>query len=356
MKKSLILAGLAIVALFALPFANAALAPETTDVKTINVHDRYSIDLPTYLTKGGDLNFEASLEYQNINKEVYIIIIDEPTEDFITVFKEIEDYDTTKTPLDNYADAQIESVRANMSKITSESAPRKIKTQSGEAIVYDVAGFQDGIDDEMGFTVALTQGKQCLYMIMTWTFQKTKSTYQTDMDNMIMSFKELSGALDTYPHYLETAKYSVEIPYGLVADTNTCTLNCIGLSRAKGNLCVGISEFEKTEWKDAYKNWPDRKTYSLMEYFALDQKNFQAKNAPLGTTHTEMKKSKTNGATSCFFSRTEPATAEYGSWYYESVIVEGKDHFLYLNVYCPIAELAENRAEIDAMYASFKAK
>src|SRR5688572_33470128 len=124
MKKSLILAGLVIVALVTLPFANAFLAPGGTTVRTVNIHDRYSLDLPTYMTKAGDLNFEATLEYKNELKEVYIIVIDESTAELVTVFKELNDYDTTKTPLKNYARAQMESVRGNMSKVTSESAPR----------------------------------------------------------------------------------------------------------------------------------------------------------------------------------------------------------------------------------------
>lgn len=354
MKKSITLSCLLLAASLSIPFANAYFA--VTKTQTINVHDRYSINLPTYLTKAGDLNMEASLQYQNIYKEVYMIIIDESTEEFVKTFRELNDYDTTKSALENYANAQMTSVRSEMSKIISESEPRKIKTQSGEAIVYDVSAFQDGIEDEMGFTVALMQGKQCLYMFMTWTFAKTKSVYQADMDNMVASFKELSGALDTYPHYFATPKYSIEFPYALVSDTSTCSENCIGLSRAKGSLCVAISEFEQTEWKKAYATWPDRKTYSMLEYFSMDQKNFQAKNAPLGTTHSELKKTKTNGAPSCIFSRTEPATDEYISWYYESVIVQTKNHFIYIYVYCPVDQLDQNRPEIDAMFTSFKVK
>jgi hypothetical protein len=57
--------------------------------------------------------------------------------------------------------------------------------------VCDVAGTQEGIDDAMGFTVAFIEGKETLYMVMTWTFEKTKSEYQEDMDKMINSFKEL---------------------------------------------------------------------------------------------------------------------------------------------------------------------
>lgn len=356
MKRSFLLSCCIAVVAFcvAVPVANALKSEPKTKVNTINVHDRYSINLPTYFTKAYELNSEASLEYQNEAKEVYIIIIDESTDEFVTVFKELNAYDSTKSAIDNYVRAQTESIRENMSKVTVESPLRKVQTQSGEALVYDMAGFQDGIDEEMGFTVAFMQGKNCLYMLMTWTFQKSKSVYQNDMDNMIISFKELSGAIDTFPHQIKTDKYIADIAHGFVSDTTPCTQNCLGYSRVKGNIFLSISEFEQESWKESYKTWPDRKTYSLLEFFTLDQKNFQVKNAPQGTTHSELKKGKINGAAYCSFSSTRPATDETSSWHYESFIVQGKQHFFYILIYCPVEDLPANQADIQAIYDSFR--
>lgn len=311
------------------------------------------MELPTYLTKGADLNFEATLEYQNIYKEVYIIVIDEPTQEFIDVFKELGEYDTTKSPLDNYVEIQMESIRGNMSKVASESALRKIKTQSGEALVYDVSGFQDGIDEEMGFSVSFMQGKLCLYMIMTWTFQKSKSVYQTDMDNMLASFKELSGAIDTFPHYYATNKYSLDIPHGFIADTSVCVEGCLGFSRYEGNLFLAITEFDQAVWKAGYKSWGDKKNYSLLEYFTFQQRKFQRENSAVGTTHAEIRKGKKNNLYFCSFSKTEPEEEEDMKWYYETMIFQGKTDFYYIEVYCPLDQADSNRSEIDAMYDSF---
>lgn len=151
----------------------------------------YSMKLPDYLTAGDDLNDEASLQYQNIYKEVYVIVIDEPKQDFIDVFMSLDDYDSTKSPVENYTEAQMESIEGNMSTVTSKSTVRKTKLGGCDARIADVAGTQEGIDDAMGFTVAFVEGKETLYMIMTWTFEKTKAEYQEDMDKMINSFKEL---------------------------------------------------------------------------------------------------------------------------------------------------------------------
>lgn len=159
--------------------------------KEIKINKLYSISLPDYLTVGDDLNDEASLQYQNIYKEVYVIVIDEPKQEFIDVFKELGEYDEAKPACDNYASAQMESIEGNMETVTTKSSLRKTKIGGCDARISDVAGTQAGITDAMGFTVAFVEGKETLYMIMTWTFEKDKSKYQDDMDMMINSFKEL---------------------------------------------------------------------------------------------------------------------------------------------------------------------
>jgi hypothetical protein len=157
----------------------------------VKINGLYSMKLPDYLTPGEDLNSEASLQYQNIYKEVYVIVIDESKQDFIDVFKELGTYDSTKSACDNYAEAQMKSIEDNMTTVTSKSTIRKAKLGGCDARLADVAGTQEGIEDPMGFTVAFIEGKETLYMVMTWTFEKSKDTYQEDMDKMINSFKEL---------------------------------------------------------------------------------------------------------------------------------------------------------------------
>ena len=159
--------------------------------KEVKINSLYSMSLPDYLTEGNDLNDQASLQYQNIYKEVYVIVIDESKEDFVNTFKELGEYDDSKSACDNYAKAQMESIEGNMETVTSKSAFRKTKLHGCDTRISDVVGTQSGITDAMGFTVAFVEGKENLYMIMTWTFEKDKAKYQDDMDMMINSFKEL---------------------------------------------------------------------------------------------------------------------------------------------------------------------
>lgn len=57
-------------------------------VNTVTVKDLYSIDIPTALTKTYDLNEEASLQYENISDEYYVIAIDENKQEFFDAVNE----------------------------------------------------------------------------------------------------------------------------------------------------------------------------------------------------------------------------------------------------------------------------
>ena len=52
------------------------------EYKAITVSNKYTIELPEFLSEGNNLNNEASLQYQNPSKEFYVIVIDERKADF----------------------------------------------------------------------------------------------------------------------------------------------------------------------------------------------------------------------------------------------------------------------------------
>jgi len=197
MKKTLaaILFALILFTGFHHPATNAIVAnrflPQGGPKMKVTINKQYSMMIPEYLSRDTTLNDEASLQYSNYTKEMYIVVIDESKKDFKDVFLALGDYDTTKTVLQNYTRAQMESIRANMQAITKESPLRYLRTGSGKAHVHDVTGTQEGVDGELGFTIGFVEGKETLYMIMMWTFQKDKPLYQEDMDAMITSFREL---------------------------------------------------------------------------------------------------------------------------------------------------------------------
>ncbi len=353
MKKSLILAALLVVALGTPPFANAFDKKPKTIVREVNIEGRYSMMLPTYLTEGDDLNDEASLQYQNIYKEVYIIVIDEPKQDFIDVFMDLNDYDTTKTPLENYVEAQIESIRGNMNKVIKEKR-RSLQSGCGQAVIYDVTGTQDGIDDAMGFTVGFYEGKLNLYMIMTWTFANSQKEYQEDMDNMLISFKELSGAIGVKEAAYTTPQYNFDITIPAFMDRDTTIPNAtIEFYGSTLDYHIAVLEEPTAKWDSLYAS-SGSNTISFLDFFSLAQKKQFEKNLKSIHNVSELTKSRTSGLDAQTFTCYGIPAGQTTEMYYKIRLVQGKKQLYIIQAWTPTSKQAGNNTPMNEIMDTFK--
>lgn len=321
--------------------------------KEANVHGIYSMMLPTYLTKDSTLNNEASLQYANLIREVYIIVIDEPKKEFQDIYMEINDYDTTQTVLENYAAQQLISIKANLSRVTNMSEKKTVATGCGNAIVYDVSGFQDGIDEEMAFTVAFAEGKLNLYFIMTWTFAKTKAEYQGDMNEMIVSFKELSGEINTHPNDVVVGNMFIRLPRSMYEDTSLTANSTLEFADYTAELYIDILEADRVEWQNSFNEWGKKEYPTLIDFFAGYQKNEGNKSMPVGTTSTEITKSKQKLMQCRSYSFQTNASPDDDAWYFGYRAVEGKKKLYLIEIYTPVEKRSENQPTIDRMLSSF---
>ena len=147
------------------------------DLKKIDVNNIYSISIPDYMSEMKSLNEDASLQYANIFKETYTIVIDENKQDFINAFKNAEIYNDSISPLKNYVDFQVNSITENVEdgKSNKSDAPLRIKNASQ----YEITGKIDGID--ISYLIGFVEGKENMFMMMSWTtknrFKKYKNTF-----------------------------------------------------------------------------------------------------------------------------------------------------------------------------------
>jgi hypothetical protein len=84
------------------------------DLKVVSINEDYSMGIPMNMSKTTSLNDDASLQFQNIFKETYVIVIDENKKEFINAYMELSVYDTSRSALSNYSDTQVQSTTANM--------------------------------------------------------------------------------------------------------------------------------------------------------------------------------------------------------------------------------------------------
>ncbi|QLG46742.1 hypothetical protein [Costertonia aggregata] len=149
------------------------------DFKTVKIND-YSMAVPKYMKTATGLNPDASLQYQNIFKEAYVVVIDEPKDELKEVFEELNEWDDSKSVSENYRDIQLNFLEESIT-ITKQMPAKAMKINGLDAQVVDVDGKVDGIMYEIAYTIAFVEGNENVYMIMAWTLkdkrEKTKNTY-----------------------------------------------------------------------------------------------------------------------------------------------------------------------------------
>lgn len=173
-------------ALFLLIFVSCA---ESEKTNTITIEDRYSMEIPEFMTSTTILNSEASLQYMNALKEIYVVVIDENK---LMVHQAIDESgleETYSKDLEGYSKLIVDQNYLNNDNFTLDeyktSEINGLKIRTTEAI-----GKVENID--CIFLFGFIEGKNYYYQVSTWTMLARKNTYLKKMYKMIHSFKELS--------------------------------------------------------------------------------------------------------------------------------------------------------------------
>lgn len=162
--------------------------PKMEDAQLVNINGDYSMMIPKHLKTTTELNDQASLQYQDIYKELYIIVIDESKEEFIKTFKDLDEYDDKKSAERNYREVQMKTMAE---KLTIETTPEVKKANIGglESEIVDFIGMSEGIAEKIYYKFAFIDGKDNMYMVMAWTLASNKDKNSEEMDAMLNSFK-----------------------------------------------------------------------------------------------------------------------------------------------------------------------
>ena len=65
---------------------------ENEKTQTIKIKNQYSLDLPESLSLATNLNTEASLQYQNVFDDLYVIVIDESKQEINSYMEDNTDF------------------------------------------------------------------------------------------------------------------------------------------------------------------------------------------------------------------------------------------------------------------------
>lgn len=154
----------------------------------IRIDEKYVITLPSFLTKGNDLNNEASLQYQNLMKEFYVIVIDESVKDFENALAVNNLSESIENNIEAYSDLVLKGFEATL-RVKKKSKDNYTTINGMPARLLTINATIDGLDAY--YSIAFIKGEKNYYQIMTWTLEKHEGQYKEKMDKILRSLKEL---------------------------------------------------------------------------------------------------------------------------------------------------------------------
>ncbi|HRG38478.1 MAG TPA: hypothetical protein PK289_08100 [Bacteroidia bacterium] len=171
-----------------LPLVFFSCNKETTFTE-VSVGKKYSIQIPTYMKPCNDIQKDASLQYQNLEKDIYAIVIDEKK---VTM----QNYDLNFN-LDTYYNNISSQGFSESIKNGKISIPGRQEINGNKALVSDITGKLE--ENEVFYKFAVIESPYEFYQILTWTRAEHREKMEKDMIKIIESFKELPHPKEELP-------------------------------------------------------------------------------------------------------------------------------------------------------------
>ena len=144
----------------------------------------FQVDLPEYMTEVDLQNPNAQLQYGDILKEHYVLVIEERVSDLESL-----GFDFT---IEDYMDFALENVLNTISNSKSERLNETVKNDTGiDYITYKIWGTFDEEDIDVYYRLTVYKSDDNFYNLMTWCMAEDERAYEPIMDKMVKSFKEL---------------------------------------------------------------------------------------------------------------------------------------------------------------------
>lgn len=156
--------------------------------QNIIVDNKYSISIPAFLKKVNNLNKKASLQYQHVAKEFYIISLDEPKTKFYNAIDNHNMNDLFSKDLEGYMHLVCLSIKQNSSNY-SDSEVLDTLINGLPAKLLTISAHIEGSD--LFYSLAFIEGKSRYYQIVAWTLLSKENQYKDKMSQIMYSFKEL---------------------------------------------------------------------------------------------------------------------------------------------------------------------
>ncbi|WP_026704698.1 hypothetical protein [Flavobacterium soli] len=152
-----------------------------TEYQTIKIKNKYSVELPDFLSEVTTLNEGASLQYQNPLREFYVIVLEEPKSEFP---------DQKSVNLETYKAILRDGLQSNLTN-PKFYQDRDTVINGLKAKLFSLSDTSDNI--AIYYQFAYLESKNNFYQVLTWTLENRKEQFSKDMTKIIASFKEIES-------------------------------------------------------------------------------------------------------------------------------------------------------------------
>ena len=163
---------------------------KSSDFTTESASGLYEISVPKYMKEVSHLNVDASMQFRNDSIKTYLVIIDEDKSDFVEAYEELGAYDSSLSTIGNYRKVQIDYFIKKMTVI-GPTATKKLTIDGMDAEQVEFTGRVADVDSDIFYMMTFVEGRNDVYMIMTWTLGNSEETYKKTFYKMVDSFREL---------------------------------------------------------------------------------------------------------------------------------------------------------------------
>lgn len=174
---------------FTIAFAFLLVACQSAETeKKITIGNTYSVSIPGHLDKTDDLNDDASLQYQNLWKELYVIVIDEPKDEFNELMEIEGGFLGYEANFQGYSDLILDG----FDEAIDLKAPFVVKDtviNGMNAKFTAQSAYFEGMD--IYYQIGIYEGKENYFQMFTWTSEGKKEKLKNQMNKMMVSIKEL---------------------------------------------------------------------------------------------------------------------------------------------------------------------
>ncbi|WP_343798081.1 hypothetical protein [Gaetbulibacter jejuensis] len=153
---------------------------------TVGVDGSFQVDLPRHMKSTSELNDEAVLQYANIFKDTYFIVIQENKSEYVELFKQFGEYNTELSVIENYKNSQKELFKEGIVNARiQEYGLNSINNYAARQL--KVLGEVDGT--QIAYVVAFIEGDDDIFMLMNWTAKEKFNKFENSFEYINGTFK-----------------------------------------------------------------------------------------------------------------------------------------------------------------------